>query len=58
MPPIWVGFWVRNSLKKDPFFGRFSLNMSGLSRNGRKMVKEGRFSAKIHLKSGYDDKIR
>ena len=27
------GFLGRNSLNKGPFFGRFSINMGGLSRN-------------------------
>ena len=51
MPPIWVGFWAQNSLDKGPFFGRFSINMGGFSRNWRKIVKNGWFSAKIHHKS-------
>ena len=37
VPPIWVGFWAPNSLNKGPFFGRFSLNKGGLSRNRRKI---------------------
>ena len=44
--------------KQGSLFGRFSLNMDGLSRNWRKTVKKGRFSAKIHQKSGYDGKLR
>ena len=40
MPPIWVGFWAPNSLNKGPFFGRFSINKGGLSRNWRKMAKK------------------
>ena len=36
MPPIWVGFWVQNSLKTGPFFGRFSLIMGGFSKIGIK----------------------
>ena len=54
MPPIWVGFWVQNSLNKGPFFGKFSLNMGGLTRNWQKIVKNGEFFAKSHHKSGYD----
>ena len=54
VPPIWVGFWVQNSLNKGPFFGKFSLNIGGLSRNWEKIVKNGKCSAKIHHKSGYD----
>ena len=51
MPPIWVGFWAQNSLNRGPFFGRFSVNMGGLSR------KKG-LSAKIQHKSGSDGKFR
>ena len=51
------GFLGPNSLNKGPFFSRFSLNMCGLSRNWRKIVNKGWFSAKIHHKSGYDGKI-
>ena len=58
MPPIWVGFWAQNSLNKGHFFGRFSINMGGLSSNVRKIAKNGSFSAKIHHKSGYDSKFR
>ena len=58
MPRIWVGFWVQTSLKKGPFFGRFSLNMGGFQRNWQKIVKNGYFSAKIHHKSGYDGNCR
>ena len=58
MPPIWMGFWAQNSLNKGPSFGRFSLNMGGLFRTWRKIVDNGLFSAKIHLKSGYDGKFR
>ena len=58
MPPIWVGFLAQYSLNKGPFFGRFSINMLGLSRNWQKIAKNGSFSAKIRLKSGYDSKFR
>ena len=54
MSPISVSFWVQNSLNKGLFFGRFSLDMDGLSRSWRKIVKKGWLSAKIHHKSGYD----
>ena len=54
VPPVWVGFWAPNSLNKGPFFGRFSISKGGLSRNLRKLAKNGWFSAKIHHKSGYD----
>ena len=39
MPPIWVGFWVQNSLNKGSLIGRFSINMDGLSRNWREIAK-------------------
>ena len=58
MPPIWVGFLAPDSLNKGPFFGRFSINKGGLSRNWRKIAKNGWFSAKIHHKSGYDGNFR
>ena len=45
MPPIWVGFWVQNFLKKGLLFGKFSLNMDGFTRN-------------VHYKSGYDINCR
>ena len=54
MPPIWVGF----EPNKGPFFGRFSINMGGLSRNWRKVAKNGPFSAKNHHRSGYESKSR
>ena len=51
------GFLDRNSLNKGPFFDRFSINMGGLSRNWRKIAKNGPFSAKIHHKNGYESKF-
>ena len=58
MAPIWVGYWAQNSPSKGPFFGRFSINMGGLSRNWRKIAKNGSFSAKIHHKTGYNSRFR
>ena len=53
MPPIWVGFWVRNSLNKGPFFGRLSLNMGGFSRKWQKIVKiMGGFPPKFIINLG------
>ena len=46
------------SLNKGPFCGRSSINIGGLSRNWRKMAKDGLFSAKIHHKGGYESKFR
>ena len=51
------GFLDQNSLNKGPIFGRFSINMGGLSRNWRIIAKNGSFSAKIPHKSGYDSKF-
>ena len=51
MPPIWVGFWAQNSLDKGPFFGRFSINMGGSSRNWQKIVN-GWFPPKFIIKVG------
>ena len=51
MPPIWVGFWVQNSLNKGPFFERFSL----FSRNWQKLSKlskMGSFPPKFIIKVG------
>ena len=42
----------RNSLNKGPFFGRFSINMGGLSRNWQKIAKMDRFSPKFIIKVG------
>ena len=52
MPPIWVGFWAQNSLNKGPFFGRFSINMGGFSRNWQKLSKMGSFPLKFIIKVG------
>ena len=51
MPPIWVGL-CQNSLNKGPIFGRFSINMGGLSRNWRKIAKIGGFPPKLITKVG------
>ena len=58
MPPIWVSFWVQNSLDKGPFFGRFSINKGEFSRNWQKIVKNGYFSTKIYHKRGYNVNCR
>ena len=53
MPPIWMGFWVQNALNKGPFFGRFSLNKGGFSRNWQKIAKKGdSFPSKFIMKEG------
>ena len=52
MPPIWVGFWAQTSLNKGPFFGRFSINMGGFSRNGQKWSKIGSFLPTFIIKVG------
>ena len=46
------GFLGQNSLDKGPLFGRFSINMGGLSRNWRKMAKMGHFPPKFIIKVG------
>ena len=51
------GFLGPKFSRQGSFFGRFSINMGGFSRNWRKIVKNGWFSAKIHHKSGYDSKV-
>ena len=50
MLPIWVGFWVQNSLNKGPFLDRLSLNMSGFLRNWQNIVKNGHFQLKFFIK--------
>ena len=52
------GFWIHNSLNKGPFFGRISLDLDGLSRNWRKIVKYGWPSPKIHHESEHDGKFQ
>ena len=52
MPPIWVGFWVQNFLNKGLFFGIFSINIGGYSRNWQKIVKMGSFMSKFITKVG------
>ena len=52
MPPIWVGFRAQNSLNKGPFFGRFALDMGGLSRFWQRIVKNGCFPLKFIIKMG------
>ena len=52
------GFLGPKFSKQGSLFGRFSINMGGLSRNWRKIAKNGPFSAKIHHKSGYESKFR
>ena len=52
MPPIWVGFWpgVFGPENNGPFFGRFSINMGGFSRNWNKLSKMGSFPPKFIIK--------
>ena len=51
MPPVWVGFWVQNSLNKGPFSAHF-LNIGGFSRNWQKLSKMGNFPPKFIIKVG------
>ena len=46
------GFWAQNSLNKGLFFGRFSINIGGLSKNWRIIVKMGSFPLKFIIKVG------
>ena len=46
------GLLGQNSLDKGPFFGRFSINMGGISRNWRKIAKMGHFPPKFIIKVG------
>ena len=41
-----------NYLNKEPFFGRFSLNMGALSRNCRRVSKMGGFPPKFIIRVG------
>ena len=52
MPPIRMDFWAPNSLNKGPFFGRFSLNKGGSSRNWREIAKMTNFPPKFIIKVG------
>ena len=52
------GFLGPKFSKQGSLFGRFSIKEGGLSRNWRKIAKNGWFSAKIHHKSGYDGNFR
>ena len=52
MLPIWLAVWVQNSLNKGPFFGRFSINMGGFSRNWQQIVKMGSFPPKFIIRVG------
>ena len=45
-------FLNQSSLNKDPFFGRFSINTGGLSRNWQKIAKNGSFPPKFIIKVG------
>ena len=47
-----VGFLGQNSLNKGLFFGRFYINMGGLSRNWQKIAKMGHFPPKFIIKVG------
>ena len=52
MLPIWVGFSAPISPNKDLFFGRFSSNMGGFSRNWQRIVKMDSFPPKLIIKVG------
>ena len=46
------GFLGPKFSKQGSFFGRFSLNMGGLTRNWRNIVKNGWFRPKFIIKVG------
>ena len=46
------GFLGPKFSNKGPFFGRFSINIGGLSRNWRKIAKMGGFPSKFIIKVG------
>ena len=52
------GFLGPKFSEQGSLFGSFSINMGGLSRNWRKIAKNGPFSAQIYHKSGYESKFR
>ena len=52
MPPIRVGFGAQNSLSKGPFFGRFSINIGGISINWQILSKMDSFPPKFIIKVG------
>ena len=52
-----IGVFGPKFSKQGSLFGRFYINMGGLSRNWRTIAKNGPFSAKIHHKSGYESKF-
>ena len=52
------GFLGPKFSKQGSLYGRFSLSIGGLSRNWRKIVKNGWFSTNIHHKSGYSGKFQ
>ena len=52
MPPIWVGFWVQNSLNKGLFFGRLPYTWVGFLEIGKKLSKMGNFPPKFIKKEG------
>ena len=58
MPPIWVGFFVLNSLRKGPFFGKLSLNMGEFAEIGKKLSKMGCFPPKLIIKVGMEVAVR
>ena len=53
-----AGFLGPNFLNKGPFFGRFSLNMDGFSRNWQKIIKMGSFPLKSIIKVGMTATVR
>ena len=53
------GFLAPNSLNKGPFFGRFSLNMGGFSRNLQKRCSlPPKFIIKVGTMASFGNKKR
>ena len=52
MPPIWVGFWVRNSLNKDPSSADFPESWMGFPEIGKILPKIDGLPPKFIIKEG------
>ena len=50
------GFWAEIALSKGPLW-QISINMGGLSRNWRKIAKNGLFSPKFVIRGGMKRKF-
>ena len=50
MPPIWMGFWVQNSLNKGPFSADFPQRSVSFPEIGKNLSKMGGFLQNIIIK--------